>query len=98
MKLLLLGVQNHLIITEGKSQLVPIETSAADIKSASTRAHLVTIQEYEQLLKKEVYYDKNAGCTKNITMAKSGIFFGKPEVLLSDLDPAEGNLSLICTS
>ena len=77
-------------ITEGKSQLVTIETVALDFKSASTRAHLITLQEYEQLLKKDVY-DKKVGCKRNLTMPKTGLNFGKPQVSLSDLDPAEGN-------
>ena len=79
-------------ITEGKSQSVTIETLASDFKSASTRAHLITLQEYGQLLKKDIY-DKNVGCKRNVTMPKSGLTFDKPQVSLSDLDPAEGNFS-----
>ena len=74
----------HLVVEEGRSHLVTIETLLSEYQLASTTVHVVTLQEYELLVN-----DSTLRCS----LAPTDLLrthFNDTGLSFQDLDPAEG--------
>lgn len=82
----------HLIVEEGQSHLVAIETSLPEYQQASTTVHLVTLHEFESmLLTYGLRVDFN--CDHTYLTESSSVLrvqFNQTDISALDLDPAEG--------
>ena len=71
---------HHLVIEEGRTHPISIETSLPEYLEATTIAHVVTLNEYKLLAN-----SSNSVCRMGLNDVLSF-----SETQLSDLDPAEG--------
>ena len=74
----------HLVVEEGRSHLVTVETLLPEYQQACTTVYLVTLQEYEKLAN-----DSHFVCPVSLTDLIRA-HFNQTRISLLDLDPAEG--------